>query len=176
MLTLRDWASIFRVWSTLLLSIGVDPFPTDAVSAFRDSAGSFVEAQVPLAADLPLVYRASLDLGTQQEIFAFTLQADADDAGTMKDLIAALDAVIKLDPRQMARNPVMFVVEVGSDGLKTSEIATRAGVTRLRTLAYFDPLVALPNRSAAIETPVPELEEPVPQLALGQDVRFAVLV
>jgi K+-transporting ATPase ATPase B chain len=27
---------------------------------------------------------------------------------------AAVDAVIKLDPRQMARNPVMFVVEVGS--------------------------------------------------------------
>lgn len=29
MLTLRDWASIFRVWSTLLLSIGVDPFRED---------------------------------------------------------------------------------------------------------------------------------------------------
>jgi K+-transporting ATPase ATPase B chain len=27
---------------------------------------------------------------------------------------AALDALIKLDPRQMARNPVMFVVEIGS--------------------------------------------------------------
>ncbi len=28
-----------------LRAIGVDPFPTDAVSAFRDSAGSFVEAE-----------------------------------------------------------------------------------------------------------------------------------
>ena len=27
---------------------------------------------------------------------------------------AALDSVRKLDPRRMARNPVMFVVEVGS--------------------------------------------------------------
>jgi hypothetical protein len=32
-----------------LRAIGVDPFPTDAVSAFRDSAGSFVEAQIPEA-------------------------------------------------------------------------------------------------------------------------------
>lgn len=31
---------------------------------------------------------------------------------------AALDAVIKLDPRRMVHNPVMFVVEVGS-GLTT---------------------------------------------------------
>jgi hypothetical protein len=30
-----------------LRAIGVDPFPTDAVSAFRDSAGSFVEADEP---------------------------------------------------------------------------------------------------------------------------------
>ena len=30
-----------------LRAIGVDPFPTDAVSAFRDSAGSFVEAEEP---------------------------------------------------------------------------------------------------------------------------------
>ncbi|HEX5918826.1 MAG TPA: hypothetical protein VFY76_13270 [Nocardioides sp.] len=30
-----------------LRAIGVDPFPTDAVSAFRDSAGSFVEAESP---------------------------------------------------------------------------------------------------------------------------------
>lgn len=37
-----------------LRAIGVDPFPTDAVSAFRDSAGSFVEAETaapPLDAD-----------------------------------------------------------------------------------------------------------------------------
>ena len=27
---------------------------------------------------------------------------------------AIIDAVVKLDPRQMIRNPVMFVVEVGS--------------------------------------------------------------
>ena len=33
-----------------LRAIGVDPFPTDAVSAFRDSAGSFVEAEAPVAA------------------------------------------------------------------------------------------------------------------------------
>ncbi|MCP3424059.1 hypothetical protein [Nocardioides pinisoli] len=32
-----------------LRAIGVDPFPTDAVSAFRDSAGSFVEAEAPEA-------------------------------------------------------------------------------------------------------------------------------
>ncbi len=32
-----------------LRAIGIDPFPTDAVSAFRDSAGSFVEAEVPEA-------------------------------------------------------------------------------------------------------------------------------
>lgn len=32
-----------------LRAIGVDPFPTDAVSAFRDSAGSFVEAEEPAA-------------------------------------------------------------------------------------------------------------------------------
>ena len=32
-----------------LRAIGVDPFPTDAVSAFRDSAGSFVEAEIPEA-------------------------------------------------------------------------------------------------------------------------------
>lgn len=32
-----------------LRAIGVDPFPTDAVSAFRDSAGSFVEAEAPAA-------------------------------------------------------------------------------------------------------------------------------
>ncbi len=30
-----------------LRAIGVDPFPADAVSAFRDSAGSFVEADAP---------------------------------------------------------------------------------------------------------------------------------
>ena len=30
-----------------LRAIGIDPFPTDAVSAFRDSAGSFVEAEAP---------------------------------------------------------------------------------------------------------------------------------
>ncbi len=30
-----------------LRAIGVDPFPTDAVSAFRDSAGSFVETEPP---------------------------------------------------------------------------------------------------------------------------------
>ena len=30
-----------------LRAIGVDPFPTDAVSAFRDSAGSFVEVDAP---------------------------------------------------------------------------------------------------------------------------------
>ncbi|CAM3784539.1 hypothetical protein [Nocardioides zeicaulis] len=30
-----------------LRAIGVDPFPTDAVSAFRDSAGSFVETEEP---------------------------------------------------------------------------------------------------------------------------------
>jgi hypothetical protein len=30
-----------------LRAIGVEPFPTDAVSAFRDSAGSFVEAEAP---------------------------------------------------------------------------------------------------------------------------------
>ena len=30
-----------------LRAIGVDPFPADAVSAFRDSAGSFVEAEAP---------------------------------------------------------------------------------------------------------------------------------
>ena len=30
-----------------LRAIGVDPFPTDAVSAFRDSAGSFVEVEEP---------------------------------------------------------------------------------------------------------------------------------
>jgi K+-transporting ATPase ATPase B chain len=39
-------------------------------------------------------------------------------AGSMLDPAilrrAAIDAVVKLDPRQMARNPVMFVVEVGS--------------------------------------------------------------
>lgn len=29
MLTLHDWASIFRVWSTLLMSIGIDPFMED---------------------------------------------------------------------------------------------------------------------------------------------------
>jgi hypothetical protein len=33
-----------------LRAIGVDPFPTDAVSAFRDSAGSFVEAESPAPA------------------------------------------------------------------------------------------------------------------------------
>ena len=32
-----------------LRAIGVEPFPTDAVSAFRDSAGSFVEAVAPAA-------------------------------------------------------------------------------------------------------------------------------
>ena len=32
-----------------LRAIGVEPFPTDAVSAFRDSAGSFVEADEPAA-------------------------------------------------------------------------------------------------------------------------------
>lgn len=32
-----------------LRAIGVDPFPTDAVSAFRDSAGSFVESEAPEA-------------------------------------------------------------------------------------------------------------------------------
>ena len=32
-----------------LRAIGVDPFPTDAVSAFRDSAGSFVEVEIPEA-------------------------------------------------------------------------------------------------------------------------------
>ncbi|RYC05397.1 hypothetical protein [Nocardioides zhouii] len=32
-----------------LRAIGIDPFPTDAVFAFRDSAGSFVEAEVPEA-------------------------------------------------------------------------------------------------------------------------------
>jgi hypothetical protein len=32
-----------------LRAIGVDPFPTDAVSAFRDSAGSFVEVEAPVA-------------------------------------------------------------------------------------------------------------------------------
>ncbi|MBC2932376.1 hypothetical protein [Nocardioides sp. zg-1228] len=32
-----------------LRAIGIDPFPTDAVSAFRDSAGSFVEAETPPA-------------------------------------------------------------------------------------------------------------------------------
>ncbi|MBL0746375.1 hypothetical protein [Nocardioides baculatus] len=32
-----------------LRAIGVEPFPTDAVSAFRDSAGSFVEAEEPEA-------------------------------------------------------------------------------------------------------------------------------
>lgn len=32
-----------------LRAIGVEPFPTDAVSAFRDSAGSFVEADAPAA-------------------------------------------------------------------------------------------------------------------------------
>lgn len=32
-----------------LRAIGIDPFPTDAVSAFRDSAGSFVEAEEPEA-------------------------------------------------------------------------------------------------------------------------------
>ena len=32
-----------------LRAIGIDPFPTDAVSAFRDSAGSFVEAEAPEA-------------------------------------------------------------------------------------------------------------------------------
>ena len=29
MLTLRDWASLFSVWSTLLMSIGIDPFVED---------------------------------------------------------------------------------------------------------------------------------------------------
>lgn len=29
MLSLHDWASIFRVWSTLLMSIGIDPFVED---------------------------------------------------------------------------------------------------------------------------------------------------
>lgn len=33
-----------------LRAIGVDPFPTDAVSAFRDSAGSFLEAEAPVPA------------------------------------------------------------------------------------------------------------------------------
>jgi len=32
-----------------LRAIGIDPFPTDAVSAFRDSAGSFVEVEEPEA-------------------------------------------------------------------------------------------------------------------------------
>ena len=32
-----------------LRAIGVEPFPTDAVSAFRDSAGSFVESEAPAA-------------------------------------------------------------------------------------------------------------------------------
>jgi hypothetical protein len=32
-----------------LRAVGVEPFPTDAVSAFRDSAGSFVEPETPLA-------------------------------------------------------------------------------------------------------------------------------
>jgi surfactin synthase thioesterase subunit len=38
-----------RITDAGLRAIGVDPFPTDAVSAFRDSAGSFVEAEVPEA-------------------------------------------------------------------------------------------------------------------------------
>lgn len=29
MLTIHDWASIFRVWSTLLMAIGIDPFVED---------------------------------------------------------------------------------------------------------------------------------------------------
>jgi len=32
-----------------LRAIGIDPFPTDAVAAFRDSAGSFVETEAPPA-------------------------------------------------------------------------------------------------------------------------------
>ena len=39
---------------------------------------------------------------------------------------AVVDALAKLDPRQMARNPVMFVVEIGS--VVSTYYAVRAGV------------------------------------------------
>src|SRR5512139_919511 len=45
-----------------------------------------------------------------------TFKATKKEAGLGRDMIlrAALDSVRKLDPRTMMRNPVMFVVEVGS--------------------------------------------------------------
>ena len=43
---------------------------------------------------------------------------------------AVIEAFVKLDPRHMVRNPVMFVVEIGSV-ITTIQFLARAGVFRL---------------------------------------------
>src|SRR4051794_34254319 len=53
---------------------------------------------------------------------------------------ASRDALRKLDPRRMARNPVMFVVEVGS--LITTFLFLKALVTNQHNLAFLGQLSA----------------------------------